>query len=173
MLLLIYLVQGALLIERPGAVANPFYLMVPSWTLYPLLLLATSATVIASQTGPARAGRPDEGFNRRHAARAGCAARRGPAAGQELLHGACPLRVHGTPGRAEGAGGLPEIRPGDRSHGGLLLPFARNALVSSRPGLPPWRTKIFIAMSATALDATSFFCLPPVRVVEMGTQIEL
>jgi len=28
-------------------------------------------------------------------------------------------------------------------------------------------------MSATALDATSFFCLPPVRVVEMGTQIEL
>ena len=44
-----YLGQGALLLADPSAVRNPFYLMVPSWALLPLVLLATLATVIASQ----------------------------------------------------------------------------------------------------------------------------
>jgi len=44
-----YLGQGALLLADPSAVRNPFYLMVPSWALLPLVLLATAATVIASQ----------------------------------------------------------------------------------------------------------------------------
>ena len=44
-----YFGQGALLIERPEAVSNPFYLLAPSWSLYPLMALATIATVIASQ----------------------------------------------------------------------------------------------------------------------------
>ncbi len=44
-----YLGQGALVLKDPRAVANPFYLLAPSWALYPLLLLATAATVIASQ----------------------------------------------------------------------------------------------------------------------------
>jgi KUP system potassium uptake protein len=44
-----YLGQGALLLADPAAVRNPFYLMVPSWALLPLVLLATAATVIASQ----------------------------------------------------------------------------------------------------------------------------
>ncbi len=48
-LLLTYLGQGALLIADPTAIRNPFYLMVPSWGLIPLVILATSATVIASQ----------------------------------------------------------------------------------------------------------------------------
>jgi KUP system potassium uptake protein len=44
-----YLGQGALILNDPTAVANPFYLMAPSWGLMPLILLATAATVIASQ----------------------------------------------------------------------------------------------------------------------------
>lgn len=48
-LLLCYFGQGALLILNPEAIKNPFYLMAPSWALVPLVILATSATVIASQ----------------------------------------------------------------------------------------------------------------------------
>jgi KUP system potassium uptake protein len=48
-LLLNYFGQGALLIERPDAIQNPFYLLAPNWALYPLLILSTMATVIASQ----------------------------------------------------------------------------------------------------------------------------
>jgi len=44
-----YLGQGALLLENPTLAVNPFYLMAPSWALYPLVVLATLATIIASQ----------------------------------------------------------------------------------------------------------------------------
>ena len=44
-----YFGQGALLITNPQAVENPFYLMFPGWALLPMVLLATAATVIASQ----------------------------------------------------------------------------------------------------------------------------
>ena len=44
-----YFGQGALLLARPDAVKNPFYLMAPEWALLPLVVLATAATVIASQ----------------------------------------------------------------------------------------------------------------------------
>lgn len=48
-LLLNYFGQGALLLHDPTAVKNPFYLLAPDWLLYPLVGLATLATVIASQ----------------------------------------------------------------------------------------------------------------------------
>jgi KUP system potassium uptake protein len=48
-LVLVYFGQGALLLRNPGAIVNPFYRMAPSWALYPLVVLATCATVIASQ----------------------------------------------------------------------------------------------------------------------------
>ena len=48
-LVLNYFGQGALLIAHPEALANPFYLAFPSWALYPMIGLATAATVIASQ----------------------------------------------------------------------------------------------------------------------------
>jgi KUP system potassium uptake protein len=48
-LLLNYFGQGALLIADPAAIDNPFYRMAPTWALIPLVLLATMATVIASQ----------------------------------------------------------------------------------------------------------------------------
>lgn len=44
-----YFGQGALLLLNPKAIANPFYLLAPGWALYPLVALATIATVIASQ----------------------------------------------------------------------------------------------------------------------------
>ena len=49
-LLLNYFGQGALLISHPEALENPFYLLAPTWALYPLLILSTLATVIASQS---------------------------------------------------------------------------------------------------------------------------
>ena len=48
-LVLNYFGQGALLLAKPEAVKNPFYLMAPDWALIPLVMLATMATVIASQ----------------------------------------------------------------------------------------------------------------------------
>jgi KUP system potassium uptake protein len=48
-LLLNYFGQGALLLERPTAIGNPFYAMVPTGWLYPMVILATMATVVASQ----------------------------------------------------------------------------------------------------------------------------
>ncbi len=48
-LLLQYFGQGALLMRTPAALANPFYFLAPDWMLYPLIALATMATVIASQ----------------------------------------------------------------------------------------------------------------------------
>lgn len=48
-LLLNYFGQGALLLSNPDAASSPFYLMAPEWSLYPLLILATMATIIASQ----------------------------------------------------------------------------------------------------------------------------
>ncbi|HKR33262.1 MAG TPA: potassium transporter Kup [Steroidobacteraceae bacterium] len=48
-LVLNYFGQGALLLENPSAIANPFYMMAPGWLLPALIVLATAATVIASQ----------------------------------------------------------------------------------------------------------------------------
>lgn len=48
-LMLNYLGQAALLLRSPDAIRNPFYLLVPEWGRIPLVILATAATVIASQ----------------------------------------------------------------------------------------------------------------------------
>jgi KUP system potassium uptake protein len=48
-LLLNYFGQGALVLVDPGAASNPFYHLAPSWSLIPLVVLATCATAIASQ----------------------------------------------------------------------------------------------------------------------------
>ena len=44
-----YLGQGALLLAQPAAVSNPFYQQLGPWSIYPLVILSTVATVIASQ----------------------------------------------------------------------------------------------------------------------------
>jgi KUP system potassium uptake protein len=48
-LVLNYFGQGALLIVDPKALDNPFYLSYPGWALYPMVVLSTAATIIASQ----------------------------------------------------------------------------------------------------------------------------
>jgi KUP system potassium uptake protein len=48
-LVLNYYGQGALLIRDPAAIQSPFYLLAPGWALIPMVVLATAATVIASQ----------------------------------------------------------------------------------------------------------------------------
>ena len=48
-LMLNYLGQGALVLEDPAAIRNPFYIGVPEWGRVPMIVLATAATVIASQ----------------------------------------------------------------------------------------------------------------------------
>ncbi|WP_035382754.1 potassium transporter Kup [Ferriphaselus sp. R-1] len=48
-LVLNYFGQGAMLLDHPEAIENPFFLLAPGWALMPMVLLATAATVIASQ----------------------------------------------------------------------------------------------------------------------------
>lgn len=48
-LVLSYLGQGALLLQHPDAAGRPFFNAAPAWSLYPLVALATAATIIASQ----------------------------------------------------------------------------------------------------------------------------
>jgi KUP system potassium uptake protein len=48
-LILNYMGQGSLILETPSAVDNPFFLLIPHWGRVPMVLLATVATVIASQ----------------------------------------------------------------------------------------------------------------------------
>ena len=48
-LLLSYFGQGAVLLRTPEAASNPFFVAAPGWALYPLVVLATASTVIASQ----------------------------------------------------------------------------------------------------------------------------
>ena len=57
-----YFGQGALLLHHPETIQNPFYLLAPGWLLVPLIVLATAATIIASQAvisecSPSRARR--------------------------------------------------------------------------------------------------------------------
>jgi KUP system potassium uptake protein len=52
--------------------------------------------------------------------------------------------------------------------------LGRETLIPSRrPGMAIWREHLFAMMNRNARTATSFFCLPPNRVVELGAQIEL
>ncbi|MEP6852079.1 MAG: KUP/HAK/KT family potassium transporter [bacterium] len=44
-----YLGQGALILHQPSAISSPFFLLLPSWSRLPMVVLATAATVIASQ----------------------------------------------------------------------------------------------------------------------------
>ncbi len=48
-LVLNYFGQGALLLETPAAIEHPFYRLAPEWALFPMVILASAATIIASQ----------------------------------------------------------------------------------------------------------------------------
>src|SRR6185295_6298711 len=52
--------------------------------------------------------------------------------------------------------------------------LGRETLITSeRRGMAMWRERLFVGMSRNARSATDFFGLPPNRVVELGTQIEI
>jgi KUP system potassium uptake protein len=75
---------------------------------------------------------------------------------------------------------VPEALAGIRADGLELAPMrtsfflGRETLIPSRqPGMAPWRERLFAVMSRNARPATSFFCLPPNRVVELGSQVQL
>jgi KUP system potassium uptake protein len=52
--------------------------------------------------------------------------------------------------------------------------LGRETLIpSDKPGMALWRERLFAVMHRNARTATSFYCLPPNRVVELGAQIEL
>jgi KUP system potassium uptake protein len=75
-----------------------------------------------------------------------------------------------VPGTLERAG-----RP-DLSGSDLATSFylGHDTLVrSSRPALPAWQERLFLLLAASAASATSFFRIPPNRVMELGTQIEV
>jgi KUP system potassium uptake protein len=46
-------------------------------------------------------------------------------------------------------------------------------IVTSNPGMAPWRERLFVLMARNAVRATAFFRLPPDRVVELGVQVEI
>jgi len=46
-------------------------------------------------------------------------------------------------------------------------------LATDRPGMAVWREELFVLMSSNAMRATTFFCIPSERVVELGMQLEL
>jgi KUP system potassium uptake protein len=48
-LLMNYFGQGAMMLQNPEAAKNPFYFLAPDWALYPMVVISTLATVIASQ----------------------------------------------------------------------------------------------------------------------------
>jgi KUP system potassium uptake protein len=48
-LMLNYFGQAALILKDPAAAHNPFYMLVPGWALYPMIVIATAAAIVASQ----------------------------------------------------------------------------------------------------------------------------
>jgi K+ transporter len=97
-----------LVLTHPQAVESPFFQLFPGWMLYPITVLATAATVIASQA---------------------------------VISGAFSL--------------------------------SQQAMQLSLPDLALWREKLFIFMTRNAVSASEYFQIPPKRVVELGTQVEL
>ena len=66
-------------------------------------------------------------------------------------------------------------RAGTRARRGRRHVFSwpRNAHRHESPGMAMWRERLFVLMARNAVRATTFFRLPPERVVELGVQVEL
>ena len=91
-----------------------------------------------------------------------------------LLSRDAALRVHGGAGRAGGAGeSAPRRDCRSVAEKTTFFLGIETLLPTNRPGMALWRERLFALMSRNAVRATSFFRIPPERVVEMGMQIEL
>ena len=135
---------------------------------------ADAAPQPRAQPGAARAGRAADGGHQRRAARRRGRPPQRRAARAGLLPGDAALRVHGGAGRAGGAGARRRAgtaaRPRRRRRSSSA---SRRCSSTHREGMARWRERLFAVMSRNAVRATSFFRIPPERVVELGMQIEL
>jgi KUP system potassium uptake protein len=62
----------------------------------------------------------------------------------------------------------------DLDEGDVTYFLGRETLIVTRtPGMAMWREKLFVLMARNAVRATTFFRLPPERVVELGVQVEI
>ena len=98
----------------------------------------------------------------------------GRASGRELPSRRGPLRLHGAAERDRRADLPCQLGPPEPTLMDTSFFLSRETfLPSARPDLPRWREQIFIHMANAALDATRYFRLPPDRVVEVGSQVEI
>ncbi len=63
----------------------------------------------------------------------------------------------------------PSFEPADAT----FFPGCETLFATEKPGMALWRERLFIAVSQNAKSAASFFMLPPERVIEIGSQVEL
>jgi KUP system potassium uptake protein len=143
-LLTSYFGQGALFLERGVAIENPFYELVSGWVRYPVVVIATVAATVASQA---------------------------------LISGAYSLTRQAiqlgywprmTVVHTSGSTGF--------SIDDLLVTYylgRETLLTTGRSKLAVWQKSLFALMARNAQPATAFFNIPPNRVVELGTQVEL
>ncbi len=184
-LLLNYLGQGALLIRHPDAVTSPFYRMVPEWALLPVVVIATLATVIASQALISEAfsltlQAVQLGYSPRVQIEHTSARERGqiyiPSISWALM--ACCIALVLSFRTSTNLAAAYGVALG---HDALRLApmettyfLGRETLIATRRrGMAPWRERLFALMSRNARPATTFFRPPPNRVVELGAQVEL
>jgi KUP system potassium uptake protein len=177
-LILNYLGQGALVLQDASTADNPFFHMAPAWFQLPLVLLATAATVIASQAVISGAFSLTQ---------------------QAVQLGLLPrMTLKATSERHEGQIYAPQINwilavgvallvVGFGSSSALALARAKGVkfdimrtsfFLSRRTliprgghGLPHLRDLLFVFLMRNAARAADFFHLPPSRVVELGAQV--
>jgi K+ transporter len=195
-LLLNYFGQTALLLENVQAAANPFYGLVPRSLLYPMVALATTATVIASQAMISGVYSLTQ---------------------QAIQIGYCPrLRIVHTSGKTKGQIYMPYVNTMmmigclalalmfkessrlvaacgfmetpwmpeiiqlasaqglDMDEYSTSFYLGRESLLTSGDAkMSAWRKALFVFLSRNAWNVSTFFGIPPHRVVELGSQVEL
>jgi KUP system potassium uptake protein len=144
-LVLNYFGQGALLLKNTAAAENPFYLLAPSWALYP------HEQPRIDEERRVEVERPQQGFDR-------------------VVGHYGFTEEPDVPSLLEKckAKGL-ELNPQQCSY------FLSKETLIPTPerGMALWRGVVFMMMSRNATSAASFFKLPPNQVVELGMQIEI
>jgi len=138
-----YLGQGAMLLEHPENASAPFYLMAPSWALYPLVALAALAAVIASQALISGA------FSLTR---------------QAIQLGYCPrLRIEHTSASEHGQIYMPEVNWGLMiATIGLVLGFQSSAALAAAYGIAVGSTMVFTTMLAYMVARESWGVSRPV-----------
>ena len=92
---------------------------------------------------------------------------------RRILARADSFRFHGETGRSGGAGTRERSRTALRSDANHLFHRPRNDSATRKLGLSAWRGSMFAWMTRNAGDVTSYFCLPPNGVVELGARVEV